>query len=319
MKQQNTNNGVEYINNEITTYKTNKKLLAFSDRMNIATAVNYANLHSKGEKGEQGRKIYSTIGILASDFSCGKGESNIRAEANISPSEARFIFVKMESYMLHCLSGEIFQSSKIFGNADKQGYASMRLLKISREQADGDGEVKKYPWTIAVDNGSAIKASGANGSTYAKSGTFKSQRKVMVNLSDQDFYCLLAEVVAYINVWEVTFAPKVVREGRGLLDVKMAEAIAEAEKNPKPKSLNSSPRQSASQPKNTSGIDMTLEQARSVKIPFGTKKGKTLGEVEAEGLYGVEWYITKMTVDNPKLRNAAQVILDSHNCQNKAG
>jgi len=301
------NNDKDRINNEISVYKTSNKLLAFSDRMNVATAMNYATLHSKGEDGEIGRRIYSTIGILASDFSAGKGDANKRAEANISPSEARYIFAKIQAGIGH-LTEIIFESSKIFGNADAQGYAPMRILKIARQHTDQAGEVKKYPWTISVSNGRAIKVMGQNGSSYAKGGTYQSQKEVMINLNDQDFYCLMTEVIAFIDVWEVTFGAKVIREGRAILDVKMAEAALEAERNPKPKKEYQAPRSAPTPQISTSQI--TLEQAKGIVVQFGTKKGMTLGEIEAERKGGAAWYITAKS-SNDELRAAAQVVANA--------
>jgi len=319
----------DYVNNEISTYMTNKNVLAFSDKMNSASPMNYATLHSKGEEGANGRKVYSTIGILALDFSNGKGSNTVRAEANVSPAEARYIFARVQSGMGH-LDDTIFQSSKIFGQPDQYGYATMRNLKISRQRADSDGKVKKYPWIVAIDNGRAIKQMGQNGSSYAKSGTYQSLKKVMVNLSDQDMFCLLAEVAAFIQVWELTFTPKVVKEGRALLEQKMAEAAAEAERNPKPNPQQShqmpqqnyqAPQQNQpapSVPPAQGGQVMSLEAAREVLVNFGTKNGMTMGQIETEWVDGVKWYLTANRA-SPLQRQAAQVIINFHNGQRQAG
>jgi hypothetical protein len=304
----------EFINNEVATYMTNNKLLAFSDRLNSATPKNFANLHAKDERNAQKQRIYSTIGILASDFSKGKGTANIRAQANITAAEARYIFTRIQMG-LNTLDGQIFSSEKIFGNPDKEGYAPVRKLIIGRAAKDTKGADRKSPWYVIVENGKAIKVKNANGGAYAKSMTFQSQSKIIVYLTDQDFYCLLSEVVSYINVWEITFGSKLLREGRALFDDAKATYTAEHKTNstnnqhappqPTQSPLNTPPSQSVS----TGG--MTLDTARAVKIGIGKHKGKTLGQLKTEWPEGISWYITDYNGKNESLRKGAQVIMNN--------
>ena len=312
----------EYINNAISTYITKSNLLEFSDRMNPATVMNFANVHARGkEKDANGRKVYSTISILATDFSSGTGDKSKRTEANISPSEARYILAKVESGMNARGTGTIFESSKIFGPADSKGYASMRILKISRQQTKKVGENEepsKYPWTVSVDNGKAIKEGAANGAAWAKSGSYVSYAKVTVNLTDQDFFCMMSEVVSYINIWEMTFGSKIIREGSTILMSRMEEAAAEEAKNPKPKKETPPPKQAApSAPIDTGGL--SVEDAFNFVVDIGSNKGKTLSEVyDEKGVGAVEWYLNKMTANKPELKRAAQVIVNYDSTQ-KAG
>ena len=312
-----------YIDNEICTFKTTKKLLAFSDRLNPATPVNYANLHAKDERDEQDRRVKSTIGILASDFSNGKGNANIKAQANITAAEARYIYACVEKG-LGTLNGEIFSSEKIMGTPDERGYAIVKKLSIRRSSKNSKGEPQNSPWIVTVDNGKSLKVNNPNGSAYAQSGTYQSHSKVMIFLTDQEFFCLLAEVVAFISVWEVTFGPKVMREGRAMLDEAKAAHAAEQAKNPKPQQAAKPTPPPAPQrqnvapstPVNTGG--MTLAQAMAVKVIFGKHKGRTMGEMEAESPTGVDWYINTYSGKSEIHRQAAQVIINSRN-QQQAG
>ena len=298
---------------------TNKSLLEFSDKMNPASVNNFANLHARGDDiGADGRKIRSNIGILVLDYSQGKGSATKRAEANVSPAQARYIFERMRTAMEQCQTVTIFESSKIFGTPDQNGYAPMTLFQIYRQQVDQNGEVKKYPWTIAVDNGRAIKVTNANGSAYAKGGTFQSGGKIQVSLSDQDFYIALSDVVSYISVWEVAFGAKLIRDGHILLDEAIAKHNEEQALNPKsqqppkqyqpPQGQNTPPQSQQSSPQNAQG--MTLEQARDFVINIGTHKGKTLGQLEQENPKGVSWYLTANKAST-QLKSAAQIVMNS--------
>ena len=267
------NNEKVYINNAIHTYMTNKICLEFTDKMNPAAPINYANLHARGDDvREDGSKVRSNIGVFLRDFSNGKGDKSRYAEANIAPSQARLIFDFAKETMFQYLSREIFSSSKIFGNTDHEGRATMVIFRISREQADqSSGEVKKYPWTVEINSGTAVKITNSNGSAYAKGGTFQSKTRVTASLSDQDFYTAFAEIVAYIEVWEVTFGAKLLREGRILLDAAIAKHVEEQALNPKP------PKQQYSAPPQSSQGQqgMTLEQARAVTVNFGRDSIRT--------------------------------------------
>ena len=351
-----TNGERTYINNEICTYMTSNKLLAFSDRMNLAPYTDYACIHAKGDIGVDGRRVYSTIGILASDFSQGKGENNVRAEANISPAEARYIY-HWAQMGIGRLDASIFSSTKIFGTPDPQGYAPVRKLTIGRIQKDNEGNNRTSPWLVTIENGVGIKAQNANGGSYCKKDTFISHRKVHVFLTDQDFFCHMAQVVAFINVWEVTNGAKLIREGRTALEVAKAEYAAAQAENPQynhsasyddgmygnggydgndgygavppsqipPQTHQSNPSQNpkpnqSSQPPKPQGNNgaMTLEQARNVVISMGTHKGKTLGQLEREQPNGIAWYVNNYKGKDEQLRTGANVIVGYNQSLSKA-
>ena len=323
-----------YVNNEITTYMTDKKLLAFRDRLNPTIPLNYACIHAHGDEGENGRRIYSTIGILARDFSNGKGENNIKTEANISPAEARYIFARAQAG-LGFYDGIVFASEKIFGQPDENGYAPVRKLTIGRIHADKDKKPRNYPWCVTIENGVGIKDHNSNGGSHCRKDSFVSQSKVGVFLTDQEFFCHLSKVVSFINIWEITYGAKLIKEGHAALEAAKAEHAAEngydlptgtgdnyqggynnqgsgAYNNQPP----APPRQQQNQPAPPSqpsqpqgnGQSMTLEQARAVLIDMGIHKGKTLGQLESEKPKGVSWYVNSYTGKNEQLRNGARVI-----------
>ena len=336
-----------FINNEIAVYMTSSKLLAFSDKLNPASADNYATIHSQGEEGSNGRKVYSTIGVLARDFTNGTGDKAITAEANISPAEARYLCARVQMGM-GFFEGPIFSSEKIFGDIQGQpGYGKVRKFYISRTQTQqnkdtGLMEVKRYPWTVTAENGRGQKSQGKSGSVYCASGTYKPEKKVIINLSDQDMYCLLSQVTAFIAVWEMTYGSKIIKDGRQLLDIAIAEranqqsTVAGApqgsgygqyvgengnryqEPTPAhPQSYSHSPAympqfqaaheapmfQQPTQPQST--LPPEVEAIRGVVVPWGKNKDKTLGQIADTAPSELFWFVEEMKANNPQLKNGA--------------
>jgi len=323
-----------YVNNEISTYMTDKKLLAFKDRLNPTTPLNYACIHARGDEGENGRRIYSTIGILARDFSNGKGEHNIKTEANISPAEARYILARVQAG-LGFYDGAIFASEKIFGQPDENGYAPVRKLTISRIHVDKEKKPRAYPWVVNVENGVGIKDHNANGGSHCRKDSFIGQSKVGVFLTDQEFYCHLSKVVSFIDIWEVAYGAKLIKDGHVALEAAKAEHYAEngndlptnASGNnaqggyakqgagannqvpSQPQQNRSTPPPAQSNQPQGNNQSMTLEQARGILIDVGVHKGKTLGQLESKQPNGISWYVNSYTGKNVLLRNGASVIL----------
>ena len=51
-----------------------------------------------------------------------------------------------------------------------------------------------------------------------KSGIYKKTNQVFVNINDRDFFNLIYRTVRYIETWELTFCPKVIRDAKKLLE-----------------------------------------------------------------------------------------------------
>ena len=47
-----------------------------------------------------------------------------------------------------------------------------------------------------------------------KKGSYQMERSVFVNINDYDFFTLLYRTVRYIEAWEMTNCPKVIRDAR---------------------------------------------------------------------------------------------------------
>ena len=164
-----------YISRQISVYKTDKKLIEFNDKLNSAPPAVYAHLHAQADTpsetqlgSDNGRKIYSNIGIVLQDYSNGKGDKTVRVTANISPDEAQFIYSRV---YVNVQNFE-FNLDKIFGTPDAGGYSTVTKLRIVRAPFDKDNNPRNYPWCVDIENGKGKPAKGKNGGTYCQSGSF---------------------------------------------------------------------------------------------------------------------------------------------------
>lgn len=89
------NTNEDYISNQIAVYKNSKTLLEFQDKLKVAPIASYAHIHASGEKGADGRRMHSLIGVLMKDYSKGTGDNAVTVCANISPKEAKFILSRL--------------------------------------------------------------------------------------------------------------------------------------------------------------------------------------------------------------------------------
>ena len=91
------NTNEDYISNQIAVYKNSKTLLEFQDKLKVAPITSYAHIHAGGEKGADGKRVHSLIGILMKDYSKGTGDKAVTVCANISPQEAKFILSRLSA------------------------------------------------------------------------------------------------------------------------------------------------------------------------------------------------------------------------------
>ena len=195
-------NNDDYISQQISVYKTNKKLCEFIDKLNPAPINNYASLHANGTKVDNSEwKIYSKIGIVLQDYSKGTGENIVRVIANISPEEIRYIFSRLNLGV----TDFCFEQDKVFGEPDENGFSIVTKLSIKRadKSPDKNGEMVKrtYPWQIMIDNGKGRKEKTSTGGFVFKQ--FQSEKRVAVFFNDIDLFILLSKVTRYLELWEI--------------------------------------------------------------------------------------------------------------------
>ena len=138
-------------------------------------------------------------------------------EANISPSEAEYIFTQVKNG----ISKFEFQQEKIFGLPDKDGRCRVTKLRIARATVGKDNKPRKFPWYIKVENGTGIKVQTDLGGAYIKENSYIQEKVVYLNINDLDFFNLMNGVSRFIRAWEVRVGSKAIAEGR--------QALAEAQ------------------------------------------------------------------------------------------
>ena len=168
----------------------------FTDKLKPAPVEYYAHMHAQGEEQSDGFRAYSCIGVVLQDYSNGKGDKTVRVTANLSPGFFPFVLSRMQND----LDRFDFTEEKIFGDPDENGLS------------------------IIVENGRAVKEKTPTGGTHIKSGTYKKQRSVYVNINDLDFFNIVYRTARFIESWELTFGPKLIRDARKLLDDQRAAA-----------------------------------------------------------------------------------------------
>ena len=82
--------------NQIAKIQTNKKLIAFYDKLHIAPIEHYAQIHAKGETDQTNGKVSSLIGISIQDYSNGTGQNNIITQFNLAPEQVQFLLTRIE-------------------------------------------------------------------------------------------------------------------------------------------------------------------------------------------------------------------------------
>ena len=163
---------------------------------------------------------YSCIGVVLQDYSNGTGDKTVRVTANLSPGFFPFVLSRMQND----LDRFDFTEDKIFGEPDEHGLSTVTKLSVKRASVGNDGKPRNYPWCFIVENGRAVKEKTATGGTHIKSGTYKKQRSVYVNINDLDFFNLVYRTTRFIESWELTYGPKLIRDARKLLSEQRAAA-----------------------------------------------------------------------------------------------
>ena len=210
------------IQNQIAIYMTNRKLCEFTDKLKSASPALYAHLHAQGEKQEDGTKARSCVGIVLQDYSNGTGDKTVRVTANLAPEFFPYALSKAKN-------GDErfdFQEDKIFGEPDQNGLSTVTKVSIRRSSVGTDGKPRNYPWCVIVENGKGIRETTQTGGIHIQKGSYRKERSVFVNISDFDFFCLMQQVCRFISAWELSYGPKVIRDGRQQLEAQRAPGAA---------------------------------------------------------------------------------------------
>ena len=203
----------ERITGQIAVHKTHTKLIEFIDNLNPAPITDYASIHAGAARPceHEGKRVYSTIRIIAQDYSR-KGELSVRVRANISPAEVAYLASAIKYEPVH---GFKYESEKIYGKPDEHGYSPVTKLWVTRFKTDETSVNKPaQPWRVDIENGRGIKTVDENGGTFCQPGTYEQEKKVFLNLSGFEFFSLMVAVERFVNLWEISHAPNLIREGQ---------------------------------------------------------------------------------------------------------
>lgn len=210
-----------FISRQITKYATNKKLIEFTDKMRAPAVDFYAHIQANGDKDKDGKNINSLIGITMLDYSAGTGGKTVSVDANVSPDELLYVFSKLQQGV----ESFEFTQEKIFGEADDKGKSSVTKLKIIRATKDKNGKPRNYPWYVQIENGKGIKSQNATGGFYMQGGTYEMEKSVFININDVDMFKLLSRVSSFVSVWELTYAPQIMRRAKEILTNNVKENL----------------------------------------------------------------------------------------------
>lgn len=212
-----------FINSQICVCKTSTRLIEMIGNLKLSPVEHYAHIHANGELVD-GRKKYSRICIKMEDYSNGTGDKRTSVWANILPEEASYFFNQVSNLITNFK----YEQVKIFGNPNIDGLSKTSKLIINRSNVSHNGEIKRYPWYIQIENGYGVKEKTATGGNQLKSGTYKVEKSIYINLTDLDFYIMFKKATNYINLWEKTFAPSLIISGIE----KQSHVLQERIKNP---------------------------------------------------------------------------------------
>lgn len=205
-----------YISRQITVYQTSKKLVEFLDKLKSASVENYAHLHADSEKGADGRRRISCVGVRMLDYSNGTGDKKTTVDANLSPDVLLYLFEQVRANTPDFQ----FNEDKIFGVADGSGRMTVTKFRL----VHSNDPARKLPWGIEIANGTGIAAKNAAGGTYCKSGSYEEKAKVFLSLSCMDAFKLFSRTARYIAAWESAVCPSLVSRGHKAIEENQQQA-----------------------------------------------------------------------------------------------
>ena len=125
---------------QISVFKNNKSVVELMNKLHITTPGKGCRLHNEGDRNSNN----SLIGINLVDYSV---DPSVFVSDNITPSQLRELYyeavLKRNDYK--------FNTSKIFGEPDKDGYCTTRIMRINRQRSyvqNGKTIEKNYPTSI---------------------------------------------------------------------------------------------------------------------------------------------------------------------------
>lgn len=176
---------------QIAKYQTNKYLLEVIDNLQIAEAEYASHIHGK----------YSRLKFNALDYSQGKGEKSVFADANIDAITAKYIAEILLSGAIAPSGNQaklkVYSEQKILSHAlNNEGMAKVTIFTI---MYDGS---RDYCWQITIENGLGKPKKQSSGGIALEKGTYIKEKHVQVYMSDIDCKKFFLRIRDYVLIWE---------------------------------------------------------------------------------------------------------------------
>ena len=81
-------------------------------------------------------------------------------------------------------------------------------------QEEYNGQKKRMPWMIILENGVGKVQKTATGGTCIASGTYVMEAKSSIMLSDYDMFAFFEAADTFIDKWECAYGPALIRDGK---------------------------------------------------------------------------------------------------------
>lgn len=178
---------------QICVHKGRSSLLEFENCMRPPSKWYPWHLHAEGLEDE-GKP--SLIRMVMVDY--GNEDHSISVYANLRPKEIKWLYHQI----IIGVSDVSFRQHKIFREDKKSNQGKVTILSINRYEKTSAGEKRDQPWRIEIQNGTGIVIRNSIGGQMCKQGSYKKEKTVTVNLTDQEAFMMFAEVSAVIKFCE---------------------------------------------------------------------------------------------------------------------
>lgn len=159
---------------QIYVSKTGKGLIEFFDRLEA------------DEPGKHNK--YSRVVMHILDYSEGTGEHKKEASFFLEADDIAWLRANSRVGAAFSWQKSAFSSRKY------------RIITISHNPKNANGEVMRYPWKIKIENGTAQE--NANGLGFTNKNP---ESEVQFNFSDEGYFKCIHSVNRYVELWEDTF------------------------------------------------------------------------------------------------------------------
>lgn len=180
------------ISGQICVHKGDKSLIEIINCMKPASRQFPWHMHAEGKEGENGRSL---LRIVMLDYS--NEQETVSVYANLKPEEIKYLYAKV-------FVGKeevIFTQQKIFMDKESQD-GRVTYLTITRHECDQNGDKRKYPWYIEIQNGIGEIAYNQKGGQYCKPRSYRKEKHAKIYLTDEDMFVFFCRANTVIEAYE---------------------------------------------------------------------------------------------------------------------